>query len=182
MDINVNDDHTVGCAIARAANAHLSNSDDWSHIDYGSNGSGVDSCCPVGLKTDSGAQGSVLDATEKNESSSLTETCNNILSLSDQLRFWTSKFTVRDGNECIDVSSAVCGELSTIPIGSTQQQFPYTDTMNQFDPSLFHNPDQEFDIDDAEAKLFALMKSPHTIDGCKLVYSWCGWVVDRRLK
>ncbi len=38
-----------------------------------------------------------------------------------------------------------------------------------FDPSLFHNPDQEFDIDDAEAKLFALMKSPHTIDGCKLV-------------
>ncbi len=29
MDINVNDDHTVGCAIARAADAHLlsSNSD-----------------------------------------------------------------------------------------------------------------------------------------------------------
>jgi hypothetical protein len=76
---------------------------------------------------------------------------------------------VRDGDECIDVSSAACGELSTIPIGSTRQQFPYTGTMNQFDPSLFHNPDQEFDIDDREAKLFALMKSPHTIDGCKLV-------------
>ena len=120
MDINVNDDHTVGCAIARAADAHLSNSDDCSHNDYGSDGSGVDSCYPVGLKPDSGAQGSVLDATEKkNESSSLTETCNNILSLSDQLRFWTSKFTVRDGNECIDVSSAARGELSTIPIGST---------------------------------------------------------------
>ena len=170
MDINVNDDHTVGCTIAHAADAHLSNSDDCSHNDYGSDGSGVDSCYPVGLKTDSGAQGSVLDATEKkNDSSSLTETCNNILSLSDQLRFWTSKFTVRDGSECIDVSSAAHGESSTIPLGSTQQHFPYTGTMYQFDPSLFHIPDQEFDIDDAEVKLFALMKSPHTIDGCKLV-------------
>jgi hypothetical protein len=39
----------------------------------------------------------------------------------------------------------------------------------QFDPILFHNPDQEFDFDDAEAKLFALMKSPHAVDGCKFV-------------
>ena len=96
MDINVNDDHTVGCAIACAADAHLSNFDDSSHNDYGSDGSGVDSCNPVGLKPDSGGLGSVLDATEKkNDSSSLTETCNNILSLSDQLRFCFSKFTVR---------------------------------------------------------------------------------------
>ncbi len=120
MDINVNNDHTVGCAIAHAADAHLSNSDDSSHNDYGSDGSGADSCYPVGLKLDSGVLGSVLDATEKkNDSSSLTETCSNILSLSDPLRFLTSKFTVRDGNECIDVSSAAHGELSTIPIGST---------------------------------------------------------------
>jgi hypothetical protein len=41
--------------------------------------------------------------------------------------------------------------------------------MYQFDPNLFHDPNQEFDIDDAEAKLFALMKSPHAIDGCELV-------------
>ncbi len=41
--------------------------------------------------------------------------------------------------------------------------------MYQFDPSLFHILDQEFNFDDAEAKLFALMKSPHTIDGYKLV-------------
>jgi hypothetical protein len=42
MDINVDDDHTVGCAIARAADAHLSSSDDSSHNDYGRDGSGVD--------------------------------------------------------------------------------------------------------------------------------------------
>ncbi len=41
--------------------------------------------------------------------------------------------------------------------------------MYQFDLILFHNPDQQFDIDDTEAKLFALMKSPHAVDGCKLV-------------
>ncbi len=76
---------------------------------------------------------------------------------------------MRDGNQLIDVSSAACGQSSTIPIGSTQQHFPYAGTMYQFDPILFHNPDQEFDIDDAEAKLFALIKSPHAIDGCKLV-------------
>jgi hypothetical protein len=42
--------------------------------------------------------------------------------------------------------------------------------MYQFDPILFHNPDQELDIDVAETKLFALVKSPHVIDGCKLVW------------
>ncbi len=75
---------------------------------------------------------------------------------------------MRDGNQLIDVSSAACGQSSTIPIGSTRQNFPYAGTLYQFDPMLFYNPDQEFDIDDAEVKLFALMKSPHAIDGCKL--------------
>jgi hypothetical protein len=99
----------------------------------------------------------------------LAETCNNLLVFSDQLKFWTSKFTVRDGNQLIDVSSAARRADSTIPIGSTRPHFPCTGTVYQFDPILFHNPDQEFDIDDAEAKLFALMKSPHAIDGYKLV-------------
>ncbi len=76
---------------------------------------------------------------------------------------------MRDGDQLIDVSSAARGADSTIPIGSTQQHFPYTGPVYQFDPILFHNPDQEFDIDDVEAKLFALMKSPRAIDGCKLV-------------
>jgi hypothetical protein len=34
---------------------------------------------------------------------------------------------------------------------------------------LFYKHDHKFDIDDAEAKLFALMNSPHAFDGCKLV-------------
>ncbi len=115
------------------------------------------------------SDGDRQDNPNRNDSSTLFETCSNTLSLSDQLRFWTSKFTVRDGSEFIDVSSAARGESSTIPLGSTRQHFSCTGTMYQFDPSLFHILDQEFNIDDAEAKLFALMKSPHTIDGCKLV-------------
>ncbi len=147
-----------------------SNPDDISDDDYDS--SCVVTCYPVGMKSDCGGLGSVLlvNATEKkNHSSTLSETCNNLLCLSDQLKFWTSKFTVRDGNQLIDVSSAAHGKSSTIPIGSTQQHFLYSSTMYQFDPILFHNPDQKFDIDDEEVKLFALMKSPHAVDGCKLV-------------
>jgi hypothetical protein len=28
---------------------------------------------------------------------------------------------------------------------------------------------KEFDLDDAEVKLYSLMKSPYTVDGCKLI-------------
>ncbi len=74
---------------------------------------------------------------------------------------------MRDGNQLIDASSAACGSSSTIPIGSTQQNVPYAGTVYQFDPILFYSPNHKFDIDDAEAKLFALIKPPHAIDGCK---------------
>jgi hypothetical protein len=149
MDINDDDDQTVGCTTVRAARADFlsnSGSEDISDNDYDSNC--AETCYPVGLKSDGGGQGSVLviNATEKkNNSSTLSETCNNILCLSDQLKFWTYKFTVRDGNQLIDVSSAACGPSSIILINSTQQRFPYAGTMYQFDPILFHNPDQVFD-------------------------------------
>ncbi len=76
---------------------------------------------------------------------------------------------MRDGNQLTDMSSAACGSSSTIPIGFTQQNFPYAGTVYLFDPMLFYNPDHKFDIDDAEVKLFALIKSPHAVDRCKLV-------------
>jgi hypothetical protein len=173
MDIIDKDNQTVGCTSAHAARADFSSNSDSGDIsddDYDS--SCAETCYPVGLKSDCGGQGSALlvNATEKkNRLSTLVETCNNLLCLSDKLKFRTPKFTVRNGNHLIDVSLAACGPSSTIPIGSTLQHFPYTGTMYQFDPILFHNPDQEFDNDDAKAKLFALMKSPIAVDGCKLV-------------
>jgi hypothetical protein len=112
----------------------------------------------------------VGNAKEKNYSSTtLSVTSKNLLCLSDQLKFWTSKFTMRKGNQLIDVSSAACRPSSTIPIGAIQQKFPYTGTVFQFDLMIFHHPDNKFDLDDEEAKLFSLMKSPHAFDGCKLI-------------
>jgi hypothetical protein len=107
MIINADDDQTVWCVIARHAD-FLSNfnSNDISDDAYDS--SFAERCYPVGLKSDCGGQGSVLlvNATEtKIHLSILAETCNNLLFLSDQLKFWTSKFTVRDGDQLIDVSS-----------------------------------------------------------------------------
>jgi hypothetical protein len=67
MDINNNDDHTVGCTIAHAAHADFlptnSNSNDISEDDYGSSfvdSSCAETCYPVGRKSDCGGQGSVL--------------------------------------------------------------------------------------------------------------------------
>jgi hypothetical protein len=105
--------------------------------------------------------------------SSLSETSNNLLRLSAQLIFWQSKFTIIDGDQMIYVSSAACGESSTIPVGATLQTFPYPGTVYQLDPLIFQ-PDEdnkEFDLDDAEVKLHSLMKSPYTytVDGCKLI-------------
>jgi len=77
---------------------------------------------------------------------------------------------VRDGDQFIDVSSAASGSSSTIPIGAMQQKFPFAGTVYQFDQMLFHNSNAtEFDLSDAEDKLFSLMKSHNTVDGCKMV-------------
>ncbi len=57
----------------------------------------------------------------------------------------------------IDVSSAACGESSTISVGATQQIFPYPGTMYQLGPLIFQ-PDKDnndFDLDNAEVKLYS---------------------------
>jgi hypothetical protein len=121
MNINDNDNQTDRCAIACCAD-FLSNSDSDDIIDNDYDSSLAETCYPVGLKSDCGGQDSVLlvKATEKKfHLSILAKTCNNLLVLSDELKFWTSKFTVRDGNQLIDVSSAAWVADSTIPIGST---------------------------------------------------------------
>jgi hypothetical protein len=66
MNINDNDDQTVGCAIVcRADFLSNSDSDDISDNDYDI--SFTETCYPVGLKSDCGGQGSVslFNATEK---------------------------------------------------------------------------------------------------------------------
>jgi hypothetical protein len=52
----------------------------------------------------------------------------NLLDMAEKLKFWSSKFFVRDGDEMIDISSAAQGTSSTVPCGATQQTFPYPGT------------------------------------------------------
>jgi hypothetical protein len=67
----------------------------------------------------------------------------------------------------IDISSTAQGPLSTLLYNATQQIFPYPVTAYRFDPLIFHGT--EFDVNEVEKQLFALMKFPETINGCTLV-------------
>jgi hypothetical protein len=161
------DTATTGCAYARASPPDADNISDQD------NDSLLETSHSIGLKTNGGGGGeSPLGVGDSVQSkSSLPETSNNLLRLSAQLYFWQSKFTILDGNQMIDVSSAACGESSTIPVGATQQTFPYPGTVYQLDPLIFQ-PDKdnkEFDLHNAEVKLHSLMKSPYTVYGCKLI-------------
>jgi hypothetical protein len=104
-NINDKDDQTVGCAIAHAADLLRSDAKD---ISDENDDSFVEACNPIELKSDGGGEGLVMvgNSKETHSSTTLSETSNNVLSLSDQLKFWTSKFTVRDGNQLIDVPYA----------------------------------------------------------------------------
>jgi hypothetical protein len=59
--------------------------------------------------------------------------------MAEKLKFWSSKFFVRDGDE---ISSAAQGTSSTVPCGATQQTFPYPGTAFRFDPVIFLKNDK----------------------------------------
>jgi hypothetical protein len=90
--------------------------------------------------------------------------------LSEQLKFWSSKFIVTEGDVMIDISSAAKGMSSTVPVGAQQQtMLPYPGTFYRFDPCIFHGQNTELDLDQAENLnlvenwLYALMKFYHQL-------------------
>jgi hypothetical protein len=93
----------------------------------------------------------------------------NLLDMAEKLKFWSSKFFVRDGDEMIDISSAAQGKSSNLPCGATQQPLPYPGTAYRFDVVIFHGETTEFDINEAEKQLLSLMRLPTTIDGCQII-------------
>jgi hypothetical protein len=92
----------------------------------------------------------------------------NLLDMAEKLKFWSSKFLVRESDEMIDISSAAQRKSSTVPCGATQQTFPYPGNAFRFDPVTFHGENTEFDINEAEKQLLYLMKLP-TIDTCHII-------------
>jgi hypothetical protein len=71
-------------------------------------------------------------------SSNLTSLSKNLQVLAEKLKFWTSKFVVREGDVMIDISLATKGMPSTVPEGTQQHKFPYPGTFYRFDPSIFY--------------------------------------------
>ncbi len=107
-------------------------------------------------------------------SSNLSSLSKNLQVLAEKLKFWSSKFVVREGDVMIDISSAAKAMSSTVPKGAQQQMLPYLGTFYWFDPCIFHGQNTELDLDQAENLnqvenwLYALMKLPSTVDGCTL--------------
>jgi hypothetical protein len=66
------------------------------------------------------------------------------------------------GDKLLDISSAAQGPESIIPCGIHSQKLPYPQTSYCFDVNQF------FFID-SEDKMISMIKSPNTMDGCKLV-------------
>jgi hypothetical protein len=112
-------------------------------------------------------------------SSNLSSLSKNLQVLAEQLKFWSSKFVVTEGDVMIDISLAAKGMSSTVPVGAQQQTLPYPGTFYRFDPCIFHGQNTELDLDQAENLnqvenwLYALMKLPSTVDGCTIVMKQC---------
>jgi hypothetical protein len=66
------------------------------------------------------------------------------------------------GDKLLDISSAAQGSESIIPRGIHPQKLPYPQKSYCFD-------DNHFFTIDSEDKMISMIKSPTTINGCKLV-------------
>jgi hypothetical protein len=80
----------------------------------------------------------------------------------------SSKFKVKFGDQIINISSNAWVTLFTVPIGATAHQFCYHGTVYCFNLTLYHENDAssneiDFDIEDAETKLYSLIKSPQIL-------------------
>jgi hypothetical protein len=75
-------------------------------------------------------------------SSNLSSLSKNLQVLAEQLKFWSSKFVVTEGDVMIDISLAAKGMSSTVPEGAQQQMLPYPGTFYWFNP--FHFPWAEY--------------------------------------
>jgi hypothetical protein len=69
-------------------------------------------------------------------SSNLSSLSKNLQVLAEQLKFWSPKFVVTEGDVMIDISSAAKGMSSTVPVGTQQQMLPYPGTFYCLTPAF----------------------------------------------
>jgi hypothetical protein len=84
---------------------------------------------------------------------------NNLLHLTSDLNSWTSKMVITHRDQCLDISSAAQGSLSSTTIGVFPlQNIPYPCTKYCFDENIFFGCD-------AKDNLVKMLRSPKCIDG-----------------
>ena len=76
------------------------------------------------------------DGFPQSVSSNLSSLSKNLQVLAEKLKFWSSKFVVREGDVMIDNSLAAKGMSSTVPKGTQQQTLPYPGTFYRVDPCI----------------------------------------------
>jgi hypothetical protein len=76
------------------------------------------------------------DGIPQSVSSNLSSLSKNLQVLAEKLKFWSSKFVVREGDVMIDNSLAAKGMSSTVPKGTQQQTLPYPGTFYRVDPCI----------------------------------------------
>ncbi len=74
------------------------------------------------------------DSIPQSVSSNLTSLSKNLQVLAEKLKFWSSKFVVREGDVMIDISSAAKGMSSTVLEGTQQHMLPYLGTSTGLTP------------------------------------------------
>jgi hypothetical protein len=101
-------------------------------------------------------------SSESSPSNHLLGLSSILLQFTADLKPWSSKFVVLHGDKLLDISSASLGSESIIACGIHPQKLPYPQILYCFD-------DNHFFTIDSEDKMISMIKSPTTIDGCKLV-------------
>ena len=71
-------------------------------------------------------------------SSNISSLSKNLQLMYEEMKFWLSKFVVKEGDVMIDISLAAKGMSSSVPVGAQQQTLPYPGTFYWFDPCLLY--------------------------------------------
>jgi hypothetical protein len=69
-------------------------------------------------------------------SSNVSSLIKNLQLLYEQLKFWSSKFDVKEGDVMIDISLAAKGMSSCVPVGTQQQTLPIQELSTGLTPAF----------------------------------------------
>ncbi len=92
---------------------------------------------------------------------------NEICHLVEQTNIWSSTITIPHGEEYLDISSAAMGEISTAPIGASNQPLTFPKgkcaSVYRFNPQIFN--------ENSGPKIKDMLTKVGCVSGCRLAIS-----------